>query len=82
MNEKALSTFMAKVAEAQERLAELTAFVDDHMHKTPEDVSWGKAGDAGRLVEMQWIRNLHAFFGTVPNLGTVARSYDVRVLLL
>ena len=32
-NEKALDVFMSKITEAQERLAELTAFVDEHMHK-------------------------------------------------
>ena len=51
MNEKPLSIFIAKVAEAQERLAELTAFLDDHMHKTPDEISWGSAGDAGYMVE-------------------------------
>jgi hypothetical protein len=51
MNEKALSTFMAKIAEAQERLAELQNFVDDHLGVSPEDVSWGKAGDTGYIAE-------------------------------
>jgi len=51
MNEKALGTFMTKVAEAQERLAELTTFLDDHMHKNPNEISWGSAGDAGYMVE-------------------------------
>jgi len=31
-NEKALGTFMEKIAEAQERLAELQNFVDDHLY--------------------------------------------------
>jgi len=30
-NEKALGAFMAKMAEARERLAELQEYVDDHM---------------------------------------------------
>jgi len=51
MNEKSLSTFMAKIAEAQERLVELQNFVDEHLGVSPEDVSWGKVGDAGYIVE-------------------------------
>ena len=50
-NEKALDVFMSKIADAQQRLAELTVFVDEHMHKNPEEISWGCAGDAGYMVE-------------------------------
>ena len=50
-NEKALGVFMSKIAEAQERLAKLTAFVDEHMHKNSDEISWGSAGDAGYMVE-------------------------------
>ena len=50
-NEKALGEFMSKVAEAQERLAELTAYMDNHMETSPENVTWGTVGNAGYVVE-------------------------------
>jgi predicted S18 family serine protease len=50
-NEKALQEFMAKVAEAQERLAELTAYRDNHIETSPENVTWGTVGNAGYIVE-------------------------------
>jgi len=49
--EKALGAFMAKIAEAQERLAELTAYLDDHMETSPDDINWGDVGSAGYMVE-------------------------------
>jgi len=50
-NEKALSTFMAKIAEAQTLLAELQAHVDDHMGASPEEINYGHVGSAGYMVE-------------------------------
>jgi len=51
MNDKALGEFMARISEARERLAELQNFVDDHMHTSPDEISWGDVGSAGYLVE-------------------------------
>jgi len=50
-NEKALSEFMAKIAEAQDRLADLTAYLDDLMETTPENITWGDVGSVGYVVE-------------------------------
>ena len=51
MNDKALHEFMSRISEARERLAELTAYVDDHMQISPDEISWGNVGNAGYLVE-------------------------------
>jgi hypothetical protein len=50
-NEKALQEFMAKVDEAQERLAELNAYLDEHMETSLDSVNWGTVGSAGYMVE-------------------------------
>ena len=50
-NEKALSAFMAKIAEAQILLAELQAHVDDHMGESPDEINYGHVGSAGYMVE-------------------------------
>lgn len=49
-NEKALGAFMAKMAEARERLAELQEYVDDHMGESPDDITWGHTGSAEYFV--------------------------------
>jgi hypothetical protein len=50
-NGKALSEFMEKIAEAQALLGELQAHVDEHLDVSPENVTWGTAGNAGYIVE-------------------------------
>jgi len=50
-NEKALQEFMAKMAQAQELLAELQTHIDEHMNESPETVNWGTVGSAGYMVE-------------------------------
>ena len=50
-NEKALLAFMAKMAEARQRLNELQTYVDDHMGESPDDINYGNVGSAGYLVE-------------------------------
>ena len=50
-NEKALQDFMAKMAQAQELLAELHTHVDNHMDFSPDEINWGHSGSAGHLVE-------------------------------
>lgn len=50
-NEKALGEFMRHMTEAQERLAELQKYVDEHMHTTPNEISWCNVASAGYLVE-------------------------------
>jgi len=50
-NEKALGEFMAKMAQAQELLAELQAHVDNHMEFNPDEINWGHTGSAGHLVQ-------------------------------
>lgn len=45
-HEKAFAAFMCAVAEAQERLAELTAFFDDYMEYDPDEINWGHVGTA------------------------------------
>jgi len=50
-NEKALQEFMAKIAQAQELLAELQAHADNHMEFNPDEINWGHAGNAGYMVE-------------------------------
>ena len=50
-NDHALNAFMEKIAEAKERLEELTAYVDDHMEESPDDINWGHVGSAGYMVE-------------------------------
>jgi len=49
--EKALSEFMAKIAEAQALLGELQAHVYEHLNVSPEDVTWGTVENAGYIVE-------------------------------
>jgi len=49
-NRKALVTFMAKISEAKTLLAELQNYVDNHMEVNPDDVNWGHAGSAERLL--------------------------------
>jgi hypothetical protein len=49
-NDQALGEFMAKVAEARERLAELTAYVDDHIHTLPDEITWGDVGSAEHML--------------------------------
>jgi hypothetical protein len=46
-NEKAVPQFMDKVAEIQARLAEMSAYFDDHMGYAPEDINFGHVGTAG-----------------------------------
>jgi hypothetical protein len=49
--EKALERFVGQIAEMNERLAELNAFVGDHMGYDPENIGWGHVGDAGYFLE-------------------------------
>ena len=48
--EEALHAFMDKIAEARTALDELSTFVDNHMEKDPDSITWGAVGDAGYLV--------------------------------
>jgi len=50
-NEKALGAFMAKIAETQALLAELQAYVDDHMGASPDEINYGHVSSAGYMVE-------------------------------
>jgi len=50
-NEKALQEFMAKMAQAQELLAELQTHVDNHMEFSPDEINWGHTGSAGHMVQ-------------------------------
>jgi len=50
-NEKALGEFTAKMAQAQELLAELQSHVDDHMGTNPDEINWSHTGSAGYMVE-------------------------------
>jgi len=50
-NEKALQEFMARMAQAQELLAELQTYVDDHMGANPDEINYGHVGSAGYMVE-------------------------------
>ncbi|MCL2223582.1 MAG: hypothetical protein FWB96_01295 [Defluviitaleaceae bacterium] len=50
-NDQALAAFMAKIAEAKERIEELNAYADDHIGDSPEEINWGHVGSAGYFVE-------------------------------
>ena len=49
--EKALSAFIAKIGEINERLDELTVFFENHMETDPDSVNWGTVGTAGYYLE-------------------------------
>jgi len=55
-NEKALAEFMARVAEANTLLGELTSFMENHMETNSDDINWGDVGNAeyivGQLTEL------------------------------
>ncbi len=46
----AMSLFLARLEEAQSLVAKIDQYVENHMERDPENISWGAAGDAGRLV--------------------------------
>jgi hypothetical protein len=45
-NEKALGAFTGAVGEIRDRLDELTAYFDEHMGYSPDDINWGHVGTA------------------------------------
>jgi len=45
-HEEMLSAFVSKVAEIQERLAELKEFADEHLGYNPDEIDWGHIGTA------------------------------------
>lgn len=49
-NTQALNEFIGTIAEITERLAELQAFVDNHMEYSPDEINYGHVGDAKRLL--------------------------------
>ena len=46
MNEKALNSFLGKIAEIKERIDELQQFIDNHMEFDSEDINWSHVGTA------------------------------------
>ena len=50
-SEKALNTFIAKISEAQERLMEIQAYLNNHKAVKPVDVNWGNVGSMGYLLQ-------------------------------
>ena len=48
----AINTFIDHIRESQDLLETIEDFLDDHMHKDPEALTWADTGDAARLREM------------------------------
>ncbi len=45
-----MSLFLARLEEARTLIAKIDMHVENHMGVDPELVTWGAAGDAGRMV--------------------------------
>ncbi len=45
-----MSLFLARLEEARTLIAKVDMHVENHMGVDPEAVTWGAAGDAGRMV--------------------------------
>lgn len=48
----ATALFAARVAEIRAIAEKLIEQCDDHFGLSPDDVTWGNAGDAGRVLEV------------------------------
>ena len=48
----AISSFIDHIRESQDLLDLIEDFLDDHMHKDPEALTWADTGDAERMKEM------------------------------
>ena len=66
-NEKAVSVFMLAVAQIQEELEDLQAYVDNHLNVSPEAVNWGHVGTARHLLEL--VREAGVFAGIKSEEG-------------
>ena len=49
-NDRARSTFLARLDNARLILEAINTHIDDHFGVAPEDVNWAYAGDVGRMV--------------------------------
>lgn len=47
-----MALFLSRLDEARDLIARIDHYVENHMERDPETISWGAAGDAGRLVSM------------------------------
>jgi len=45
--EEDLHAFMDKIAEAGTALDELSTFINNHMEKDPDSITWGRSGMPG-----------------------------------
>jgi hypothetical protein len=50
--ESALDAFMAKKAEIDTMLAQLTALSDDHFETNPDEINWGHVGTLGHYASL------------------------------
>ena len=52
MNESAIAAFVARIEEARQLLAAISASLDDHLGYSPDGINWGHVGTAGHVVEL------------------------------
>ena len=50
--EQALNAFIRNISEARREVAKINSFLDDHMNKGAENITWASAGDAARIRDM------------------------------
>ena len=52
MNESAIAAFVARIEEARQLLAAISASLDDHLGYSPDGINWGHVGSLRHVIAM------------------------------
>jgi len=57
----AMATFISRVQEASDKAEKILEYIEDHMWKDADNVTWADAGDAGRM--LNYLKEIEEAFG-------------------